>query len=905
MSDAPQARPGPSAGQRRAEVPRQHAATPSRAGTIPLLPRTYVPRPRLWQRLDESTGPGITTLIAPVGAGKTLGVAGWVRARSSDQARGALWVHGDAGWQPQRFAALLAAAGGDRPDAGPDAGPDAEGGAPGGVRLVVVDDAHDLPPATIRLIDERLNQAPTSMRLLLLGRWDPSLTRLVPELLGYLTVLRGDLLRMSHDGAAALVRSHLRAPDPVVVEAVVERAGGWCAALVLTARTVDAAADPAAAARRLPHGDAALVDQVATGVFEALTARQRHLLLCVGGESPVAAEAAAHLTGDPRAGELLDELERTGLLVSQIRGDEPDVRFRIHPLLVEVVRRRIAQDGDDVARARATTVRAVRLDLGRGHAPQALARLVRLGAVEAAADVLSRDGVHIVLSHGNGREVADLTRTHPEVIDAHPSTWLPVALDRWLANDIDGARHWSERILGARSGLGPSHQALVRLWRARLGLEPARPAVARGQQVVHALQGRTAWTEPDAQLLPVLAMELGVAQNWLGDLTAAGESLTTAVALSRGHGLSALAASSLSHLAMTEYMAGRESAAVEVATEALSRLGAADVWRMEFAPTRAGVSLFLGGVVDLPWVVDPVAGPYTGTGSRTHGGDLSTRFWLRIRDALLAVLSGSLADAERILGAPVDDPQLQDARLPQHLRVALLVGRALLAALSADLRTLLTVEAELASMGVLGEAAFVAGLHADCSGDRRAAVDAFAAAATGASYAQPPTAALSLTCEAQLRDALGEPQLALERLSRAATLTEVRRNAVPFLGWSRQGTPVETLLGRLAARRGSPWVHALALATAGQADVIRRLEASTPLRSEPRQTDESLVGPSLSPREREVLGELARGATYADIGSTLFLSANTVKTHVSSLYSKLGVSRRSEALTVARARHLL
>ena len=52
----------------------------------------------------------------------------------------------------------------------------------------------------------------------------------------------------------------------------------------------------------------------------------------------------------------------------------------------------------------------------------------------------------------------------------------------------------------------------------------------------------------------------------------------------------------------------------------------------------------------------------------------------------------------------------------------------------------------------------------------------------------------------------------------------------------------------------------------------------------------------VSPREREVLGELARGATYADIGETLFVSANTVKTHVSSLYTKLGASRRSEAL---------
>ena len=55
----------------------------------------------------------------------------------------------------------------------------------------------------------------------------------------------------------------------------------------------------------------------------------------------------------------------------------------------------------------------------------------------------------------------------------------------------------------------------------------------------------------------------------------------------------------------------------------------------------------------------------------------------------------------------------------------------------------------------------------------------------------------------------------------------------------------------------------------------------------------------------EVLIELARGSTYADIAANLFVSENTVKTHISSLYSKLSASRRSEALAVARAMHLI
>ena len=49
---------------------------------------------------------------------------------------------------------------------------------------------------------------------------------------------------------------------------------------------------------------------------------------------------------------------------------------------------------------------------------------------------------------------------------------------------------------------------------------------------------------------------------------------------------------------------------------------------------------------------------------------------------------------------------------------------------------------------------------------------------------------------------------------------------------------------------------------------------------------------SLSPREREVFGLLARGASNADIGARLFLTGNTVKTHVRAVLSGLGLPDR-------------
>lgn len=49
-------------------------------------------------------------------------------------------------------------------------------------------------------------------------------------------------------------------------------------------------------------------------------------------------------------------------------------------------------------------------------------------------------------------------------------------------------------------------------------------------------------------------------------------------------------------------------------------------------------------------------------------------------------------------------------------------------------------------------------------------------------------------------------------------------------------------------------------------------------------------------RERDVLGELARGLTYAQIGAVLDISENTVRTHVRSLYQKLHACSRTEAV---------
>lgn len=68
--------------------------------------------------------------------------------------------------------------------------------------------------------------------------------------------------------------------------------------------------------------------------------------------------------------------------------------------------------------------------------------------------------------------------------------------------------------------------------------------------------------------------------------------------------------------------------------------------------------------------------------------------------------------------------------------------------------------------------------------------------------------------------------------------------------------------------------------------------------SAPPQQDQKLIS-QLSEREREVLRLLAKGLGNSDIAKTLFLSEGTVKNYVSTIFSKLGVTDRTQAAILA------
>ncbi|MBK8521939.1 MAG: response regulator transcription factor [Chitinophagaceae bacterium] len=69
-----------------------------------------------------------------------------------------------------------------------------------------------------------------------------------------------------------------------------------------------------------------------------------------------------------------------------------------------------------------------------------------------------------------------------------------------------------------------------------------------------------------------------------------------------------------------------------------------------------------------------------------------------------------------------------------------------------------------------------------------------------------------------------------------------------------------------------------------------------------KQTDNIF---QLSDREKEILQLLSQGLEYKEIGAKIFISPNTVKKHCISIYQKLHVNSRSQALRIAYTKGLI
>ncbi|MBN1642202.1 MAG: tetratricopeptide repeat protein [Anaerolineae bacterium] len=135
--------------------------------------------------------------------------------------------------------------------------------------------------------------------------------------------------------------------------------------------------------------------------------------------------------------------------------------------------------------------------------------------------------------------------------------------------------------------------------------------------------------------------------------------------------------------------------------------------------------------------------------------------------------------------------------------------------------------------------------------------------------------------------ARGDTDRALRALEHALVLAEPEGFASVFL---IEGEPLARLLYEAAARGIAPGY-------AGKLLAAFRFPAPAPTRDE-------MIEP-LSEREVEVLRLIAEGLSNAEVARQLVLSTSTIKGHTSTIYQKLGVHSRTQAVAKARALRIL
>jgi LuxR family transcriptional regulator, maltose regulon positive regulatory protein len=194
---------------------------------------------------------------------------------------------------------------------------------------------------------------------------------------------------------------------------------------------------------------------------------------------------------------------------------------------------------------------------------------------------------------------------------------------------------------------------------------------------------------------------------------------------------------------------------------------------------------------------------------------------------------------------------------------------------------------------------------ADCLGAAMVLLERMLAAAIGAGRTNSVIEVLVL--HALALQAQHESAAAIQALERALLLAEPEGYVRVFVD---EGAPMVALLKDvIQARRnmlhdqqpGGLLRYARRLLTEFHA----RDPSGTPLPTPMPHGRQLPVDNSLTSREREVLELIAAGLSNREIAGRMYVATSTVKSYTNSIFRRLGVSSRTQAVAAARARHLL
>jgi LuxR family maltose regulon positive regulatory protein len=883
---------------------------------IPTLRTDLIPRPSLYERLDEGSNRKLTLVSAPAGFGKSTLISSWLAERGVQAA----WLSLDPGDNdPVRFwTYLIAAVQTVQPDAGSEAhqiisAPQLRSTEPVVISLIndisqcqqdvilVLDDYHVIEAEQIHAgIGYFLEHQPPNLYLILITRSDPPLSLARLRAHGRLIEIRAVNLQFSSNEAATLFNDVMKLNlDPAQIEALNQRAEGWIVGLNLAALFLKGQPNSEAIIERFTGSHQFILDYLTEEVLKTLPDTQRQFLLRTSILGRFCASLCGAVSGDPASQQVLDELRSGNLFLISL--DVDGTWFRYHHLFAEVLyallKRDYPREVDELHLKAATWFER------EGHAEEAVDHALRSGDMTRANELILRYWLPVL--HRGG--IATVLRWLDALPENKGETDPSIPLARCWALFIGGqnfaiepyleqANNTYERLV-AEGTLEGEKQDMVA---AQLAMMRSVMARARGE---HARS--VAYAEKAAHLMPKEDLEgvgtawnmLAVARAGTGDFDGAIEAYGRGITLT-GAGGNLIGAYACTYgKVMYLLVQGRLHEAEGLCRAAIDR--AISEGYGDF-PAAGWLHIAMARIeLERNRLDDAEIYLRDGLRIARPGGfgeaERSGRYLLAHIAAAhsdLDAAEGVFKETERIVNA-MDDPYLTGELSWEWVKLCLKSG---------DLdtaRTKLNILEEtiaaihhanlLLAQGML----FPRLLYAQ---ERyKEALTALDESIHRARIANSKGELIRLLAlQAAALNALGECTPARAALHEAFALGAPEGY---IWRWLDAGPGIGPLLRDLRDDRDIP--------QAFQPYLDSLLDACGAAFGEQVGPQPRALPDPLTPRELEIMCLISQGHSNPEIASELVVTLNTIKKHTSNIYSKLGVRSRTQAIARAQELNLL
>ena len=873
----------------------------------PPIPTSFVPRPRLLEKLDEALTHRLTLVSAPAGAGKTMLVSAWMQSAHKKGAAIGWLSLDDADNDLRLFLDYMVASleeGGMAIDIAavpPGLGSQAqvEHILAGFIRgllplnremILILDDYHLIQNKEVHTALEYLiMHAPPCLHLVILTRSDPPLELARLRVAGQLVEVRMEQLRFLAQEAAAFLKAaagvQLTEAD---VAALNERTEGWIAGLQMAAISLRGREDAAAFVAAFAGSHRYVFDYLLEQVLNRQSSEVREFLLKTSVLERLSAPLCDVVAGtDGGARSLLDALERDNLFLVPL--DEERGWFRYHHLFSDLLK--LVLERTHPGLSAELHLRACHWYESQGMLPEALHHGLAAGNMELVANIISENVLMLV-------EHAEIVPTLAQ-IDAIPGEqrsslpWLEVAYAWGLAytgqnqkasSILSLAEQHMEGLLSDKREKMLGHIAAVRAYLAWTNGDESEEAVAFAEKATGLLPAE------ETAVRALNLTTLGNALFQIADDPRAAEVLEQALLLAQQAGQSHVLMQAASGLAYVYVLLGKSHQAQIVCTEAIE---IAELYQQRNArPLTTAASVY--ALLSRVWLE---AGEFEKALQIARKGMALSEVWGQVDTIMMCsqYLAYSLAFTNQVEEAR---KIIQDSRKialkgpPWHLRTLDYVELQIY--LDSDPQNAMEIEQEAARKRetvLKSSPLLTARVLIKQSQSIEALVLLEREQANAGKYGHYRNTWLFIL-KALAYFQQKEHVAALNSLKLALELAESENEVTAFV---REGAAMEKML-RLAEARS--------IAPAFVSRLLAAFEFRRKLSPEPVSVTETLIE-SLSERELEVLQHLNSYLSTPEIANLLVVSANTVRTHIKSIYGKLGVHGRSGAVRRAKELALL